>query len=95
MYGGGKNLIIVSVYNRFNWEVLKDKVKEIMEEKKDECVLIGGDFNARIGLEGDNDEERWNIRRKTKDKMANRWGRVFGDGGRNKREDTEWHNGGR
>lgn len=40
-------------------------------EEKDECVLIGIDFNARIGLEGSNDEESWNIRRNSKDKMVN------------------------
>lgn len=57
---------------------MKNKVKVIMKEKKDKCILIGEDFNA-IGLEGGNDEERWNIRRKSKDKMVNSWGREFLD----------------
>lgn len=46
-------------------------------EEKDQCVLIGVDFNARIGLEGSNDEESWNIRKNSKDKMVNSWGREF------------------
>lgn len=46
-------------------------------EEKDECVLIGVDFNVRIGLEGSNDEESWNIRRNSKDKMVNSWEREF------------------
>lgn len=46
-------------------------------EEKDQCVLIGVDFNARIGLKGSNDEESWNIRKNSKDKMVNSWGREF------------------
>lgn len=78
MYGGeGKDLIIVSIYNRFNWEGLKNKIKEIMEEKKDEYILIGRDFNARIGLEEGNNGEKCNIKRKSNDKMVSSWEREF------------------
>lgn len=31
---------------------------------------ILGDFNARIREKGGNDEERWNIKRKSKDKIV-------------------------
>lgn len=34
------------------------------EEFRVEYVLNGGDFKVRIGEEGEDDEERWNIIRK-------------------------------
>lgn len=36
-----------------------------------ESLIIGGDFNARIGIGGENDEEGWYITRRSKDKMTN------------------------
>lgn len=48
---------------------MKEIIKRIVEENKEEYVVIGVNFNARIGEEGENNEEGWNIKRKSKDIM--------------------------
>lgn len=64
------------------------KIKEIIPEEKEENLIIGGDFNSRMGTEGtiiwsdDTDE----IGRKSKDKIINREGREF----REEIEEREW-----
>jgi len=35
---------------------MEERIKEIVEENKDEFIVLGRDFNARIG-DGENDEE--------------------------------------
>lgn len=47
---------------------MKEIIKRMVEENKEEYV-IGVNFNARIGEEGENNEEGWNIKRKSKDIM--------------------------
>lgn len=37
-------MTIVSVYNRKDWEGIKNKVREIAEEKMNESLIIGRDF---------------------------------------------------
>lgn len=66
-------MTIVSVYNREDWEEVKNKVREIAEEKMNESLIIGRDFNARIA--GENDEEEWYIKRRSKDRVTNSRGR--------------------
>jgi len=73
-----KDLIVIGVYNNENWEIIKERIKEIVEENKDEFIVLGGDFNARIG-DGENDEEGWGWRRESKDKTVNKRGRQFLD----------------
>lgn len=65
--GGGKKLIIVSIYNNKEWAKVKAAIKGMVEEFKNEHVVIGGDFNARIWVEGGNDIEGWDIKRRSKD----------------------------
>lgn len=52
---------------------MKEIIKRMVEENKEEYVVIGVNFNARIGKnneeEGENNEEGWNIKRKSKDIM--------------------------
>lgn len=69
-----KDIIIISVYNTRNWKEIKDIIKIVVEKKKEENI-IGGDFNTRIGEEGRNEEEGWEISRKSKDKKKNNKGR--------------------
>jgi len=51
-----KDLIIIGVYNNEDWDSMEKRIKEIVEENKDKFIVMGGDFNARIG-DGENDEE--------------------------------------
>jgi len=36
---------IMSIYNRKDWKRLEQKMESLIEEKKDERIIIGGDFN--------------------------------------------------
>lgn len=77
---GGKDsrggLMIISVYNMEGWRSMEDTVKRLVEENKVEKIIIGGDFNTRIGEKGGNCEEGWDIRRKSKDKTLNSRDRI-------------------
>jgi len=53
-----KDLIVIGVYNNEDWEAMEERIKEIVEENKDKFIVLGGDFNARIG-DGENDEVGW------------------------------------
>lgn len=50
-------------------------LEKLLGESEDNCILIWGDFNARIGLEGE--AKKWNggIGKKSKNKIVNREGR--------------------
>lgn len=50
--GGRKDIVIVSVYNSGDWGRLEKSVKLAMKEGKENAVILGGDFNIRIGTEG-------------------------------------------
>ncbi|XP_039311154.1 uncharacterized protein LOC120359015 [Solenopsis invicta] len=71
--------IIIGIYATRNWLDLRNKIESITEENKEEYIIIGGDFNARIGEEGGNDEEGWGVTRRSKDKVVNNRGRDFLD----------------
>lgn len=53
----GKDITIMSVYNTEGWKVLEMKIKELMEEGTENCVMIGGNSNIRIGERGGLEEE--------------------------------------
>lgn len=72
---GRRDIIIVSIYNTENWEDMENKIKEIIEEHKREYIVIGGNFNARIGSENGYDEEGGSVGRISKDKVINNRGR--------------------
>lgn len=46
-----------------------------MKEERENCIVIGGDFNIRIGEEGGKDIEGWEMKRKSKDKTVGNKGR--------------------
>jgi len=50
--GKGKNIVIASVYGTEKWENLEEVINRIMESYREEYIIIGGDFNARIGEGG-------------------------------------------
>lgn len=55
------------------------KIKEIISEKKEENLVIGGDINVRIGKEGTIiwGDDRDKICRKLKDKTLNTEEHIF------------------
>lgn len=63
------------VYN--NWAEMEDVIQKIVDENKEDHIIIGGDFNARIGETGDSEEEERSIRRKNKDKKVNDRGKAL------------------
>lgn len=71
----GKKFVIISVYNSGEILKLEKEIRRTMEERREEYVIIGGDFNIRIGEEGGVDEAGGDLGRKSKDK-------IIGNGGR-------------
>ncbi|KAJ3618485.1 hypothetical protein MTP99_006470 [Tenebrio molitor] len=53
------------------------RVENTMKMDREECMLLGGDFNGRIGERGARnwEEEKGDGRRKTKDKVENAEGK--------------------
>lgn len=47
-----------------------------MEVNREECIIIGGDFNIRIGGEGEIEELK-EMKRKSRDKIVSNGGRRF------------------
>lgn len=76
--GDTKDLVIVSVYNNEEWSIGEETINRIVEKYKEEYIILGGDFyNARIGEEGRNEEDEWEFKRESKDKVINSMGRKF------------------
>lgn len=71
-----RSLIIVSIYNTKGWKKMEDAIEKVREENKENYVIIGGDFNARIKVNGNN-EEGWDIKRNSKDKIENSRGKAL------------------
>lgn len=63
-----KDLIVDAVYNNGKWEEINEGIKRMVEEN---LIIIGEDFNVRIGKEGDI-IKGWGISRRSKDKIVNR-----------------------
>lgn len=76
---GGRDWRVLTVYSQKIEETMKEIVEGI-EEEEEEALLIGGDFNARVGDEGGPFREIMpenGRKRKSKDKMVNREGRML------------------
>lgn len=43
---------VVTVYNREGREEVSKQLGEVVEEGREGNLLIGGDFNARVGIKG-------------------------------------------
>ena len=60
---------------------MKGKIDSIIKEKEEDMMILGGDFNARIGTMGEvytGGEETENTnRRKSKDKVVNTEGKCL------------------
>lgn len=68
--------IIILIYNSGNWERIEEVIREQMELNREECIIIGGDFNIRIGEEGEIEELK-EMKRKSRDKIVSNGGRRF------------------
>lgn len=58
---------------------LKEKLEVMIEEPENSKIIIGGDFNARIGYYGKtcDEEEEKGTRRNTKDSVCNKDGKIL------------------
>lgn len=76
---GEKSWRVLTVYNQDIEDTMKT-ITEGIEESQEECLVIGGDLNARVGEEGGPIRE-WmkeeTEERKSKDKKVNREGRIL------------------
>lgn len=66
----------MSVYNSKEWDKIEERIRKLVEEKREEYIIIGRHFNVRIA-EDRNDTEGWDVKRKNKDKTMNNRGREF------------------
>lgn len=62
------------IYNRGNWERIEEIIRKLVEEKREEHIIIGGDFNIRLEQEGGL-EELGKLSRKFKDKTIRNGGK--------------------
>jgi len=69
--GKGKNIVITSVYGTEKWENLEEVINRIMESYKEDYIIIGGDFNARIGEGVEEGGEEVGDFRRSKDRNIN------------------------
>jgi hypothetical protein len=70
---------IATVYSKEMRKTTR-RVENTMKMDREECMLLGGDFNGRIGERGARnwEEEKGDGRRKTKDKVENAEGKKSG-----------------
>lgn len=75
----GKLWKFVTVYNRGGNPETLNRLEEMIDEAQEENLVLGGDFNARIGLEGSIEEEveETERKRKSRDTHINREGRAL------------------
>jgi len=71
----GKSVAILSVYNTGKGIELEEVMGSIMKEKRENCVIIGGNFNIRIGENGGLKEIGGDLGRKSKNKVVRNGGR--------------------
>lgn len=69
-------LNIVNVYNAEGKKDIGDAITKELVVYENEEIIIGGDFNIRIGELG-GEEEEWSVGRKSKDKKIGNGGRKF------------------
>lgn len=60
------DVVIISIYNSGNWKAIENTIKEIFEINREDNIIVGGDFNIRIGEEGEWDEQTGECNRKSK-----------------------------
>jgi hypothetical protein len=74
---GKKSGKIMTIYSKEMKTTRRRRVENAMKEKREDRILLGGDFNGRIGERGARNwkEERGDGERKPKDKMENAEGR--------------------
>lgn len=72
-----EDFIILSVYNTGKINGIEETVKKVMEEERECNIIIGGDFNVRIGEKGGIEDAGEQMRRSSKDKAINNGGRQF------------------
>jgi hypothetical protein len=67
---------IITGYNK-EMRITTGRVENTMKMDREECMLVGGDFNGRIGERGARnwEEEKGDGKRKTKDKVENAEGK--------------------
>lgn len=66
------DVVIISICNSGNWKAIENTIKEIFEINREDniiIIIVGGDFNIRIGEEGGWDEQTEECNRKSKDKI--------------------------
>lgn len=68
---------VVSVYGKEDWKNMELNLDKILGEERSEMIIIGGDFNLRIGELGGIDIEGSMLKRKSKDKTIGNGGRKF------------------
>lgn len=80
-----KNWRIVTVYSQYTKETMQT-ITEGIEEREEGCLILGGDFNARVGEEGGpfkemmTEEIEGREERRSKDKKINRERRLLIEG---------------
>lgn len=45
--------VVISVYNEKNRGKIEEGIRRVFEEHRDDLIIIGGEWNARIGEEGE------------------------------------------
>jgi hypothetical protein len=73
---GNKWWKIMTIYSK-EMKTTRRRVEDAMKENREDCILLGGDFNGEIGERGARnwEEERGDGKRKSKDKMENAEGK--------------------
>jgi hypothetical protein len=69
---GNKWWKIMTIYSK-EMKTTRRRVEDAMKENREDCILLGGDFNGEIGERGARnwEEEIGDGKRKSKDKMEN------------------------
>jgi hypothetical protein len=74
---GNKWWKIMTIYSN-EMKTTRRRVEDAMKENKEDCILLGGDFNGNIGeSEGKNWEENREEGKKSKDKVENAEGKTL------------------
>lgn len=75
--GEKENCRIISVYNSGGWRELEEKLNRLLGDKEEGSIIMGGDFNIRIGELGGWEIEEMELERRSKDKVISNGGRNF------------------
>ena len=78
---------IVTIYNGKETKKTRKEIEKYIKEEKEETLIIGGDWNARIGRRGSGYHEGEYKERKSKDKTLNNEGKEL----IKMVEERDWH----